>query len=373
MGKGTIIYVGNFELPDKNAAANRVMNNGKIFRALGYRVVYLGTVRGESFNGVRKSGYDDNIFEEAYPTTTKLWVKHIFDITNVENVASHFNDIRLIITYNMPYATFKAIKRAFQNTAIKIAYDCTEWNNFAEGPLPKRLYKRLDEFEIRYFLGKKNDNLIVISKLMEDKYKGCNLIKLPPVIDIVEPIWHQKHIEHLETFEFCFAGTITNKERLDRIVEVFCKIDNPTIRLRIIGITKDEYKSAYPEQENMIDADRRVLFMGKLPHEETIRHTLSCDCYIFIRETSRKNMAGFPTKFVEAFTCGVPIISTDVSDIKEFADERVFLLDSTSEQKVLDAMKKVSESFNGDYSLNKNFDYRNYLSESENWLEDVLK
>ena len=30
MEKGTVIYVGNFELPDKNAAAHRVMNNGKI-------------------------------------------------------------------------------------------------------------------------------------------------------------------------------------------------------------------------------------------------------------------------------------------------------------------------------------------------------
>ena len=30
MSKGTILYVGNYELPDKNAAAHRVMANGKI-------------------------------------------------------------------------------------------------------------------------------------------------------------------------------------------------------------------------------------------------------------------------------------------------------------------------------------------------------
>ena len=40
--KGTIIYYGGFSLPDKNAAANRVVSNGKIFKALGYNVVFLG-------------------------------------------------------------------------------------------------------------------------------------------------------------------------------------------------------------------------------------------------------------------------------------------------------------------------------------------
>ena len=49
MAKGTIIYMGNFALPDKNAAAHRVMINGKIFKDLGYRVAYLGVTRDESF------------------------------------------------------------------------------------------------------------------------------------------------------------------------------------------------------------------------------------------------------------------------------------------------------------------------------------
>ena len=41
MSKGTILYVGGFELPDKNAAAHRVLSNGKILRDLGYKVVFI--------------------------------------------------------------------------------------------------------------------------------------------------------------------------------------------------------------------------------------------------------------------------------------------------------------------------------------------
>lgn len=40
--KGTIIYVGGFELPDKNAAAQRVLSIAKILRELGYDVIFLG-------------------------------------------------------------------------------------------------------------------------------------------------------------------------------------------------------------------------------------------------------------------------------------------------------------------------------------------
>ena len=375
MSRGTIIYVGNFELPDKNAAANRVMNNGKIFRALGYRVVYLGTVRDELFNGVRLSDYDENIFEEAYPTTTKLWIKHVFSANNVENVAKSFTDVCLVIVYNLPYATYKAIKRAFRNIDIKIAYDCTEWNNYAEGSFLKRLYKRIDEFEIRFFLGKKTDNLIVISEMMKNQYSRSNVIKLPPLVDSSESIWHQAHMNHPESFEFCFAGTITNKERLDIIVKAICDIDDPRLRLRVIGLSKEEYFLAYPEHQDLVNDNNRVLFMGKLSHSRTIQYTLSCDCYIFIRELSRKNMAGFPTKFAEAYTCGVPIISTDVSDIKQYAsDDRSLIIDDTSDNTVKDAMLhmlSMNASKDKEKELNKSFDYHHYLGETEEWISRI--
>ena len=46
MRQGTVIYAGNFELPDKNAAAHRVVNNAKLFKELGFDTVFLGTCRG---------------------------------------------------------------------------------------------------------------------------------------------------------------------------------------------------------------------------------------------------------------------------------------------------------------------------------------
>lgn len=39
MEKRTILYV---ELPDKNAAAQRVLSVAKIFKSIGYNVIFLG-------------------------------------------------------------------------------------------------------------------------------------------------------------------------------------------------------------------------------------------------------------------------------------------------------------------------------------------
>lgn len=374
MEKGTIIYMGNYELPDKNAAAHRVMNNGKIFTVLGYRMVFLGTVRGESFSGIRNSSYDENIYEEAYPLGLKRWVSHIFDTRNIEAVASKYSDTCLIITYNVPFATYKAVKKAFTKKQIKVAYDCTEWNDYAEGPLPKRLYKKHDEKMIRTKLHQICDDIIVISRLMKKQYQGKNLLKLPPLVDLEESIWHQERIIHHGTFEFCFAGTVSNKESLDSVVEAFCSLERSDIRLRIIGLTKGEYCKAYPEQKDIVQNDDRLLFMGYVSHEESIRYTLSSDCYIFIREKTRRNDAGFSTKFAEAYTCGGSIITTDVSDIRDYEeDKRLLIVDDTLSETVKSAMLKVLSTTitKKIKELPHSFDYKNYLSGTKAWISRI--
>lgn len=40
-----ILYVGGFQLPDKNAAAQRVVNIAKALRDLGHEVIFLHNVK----------------------------------------------------------------------------------------------------------------------------------------------------------------------------------------------------------------------------------------------------------------------------------------------------------------------------------------
>ena len=74
--KGTILYVGNFELPDKGAAANRVVSNGKLFRKLGYGTAYLGIRKDADFAGVQLLDAEQNMYEEKYPQCEKYTGSH---------------------------------------------------------------------------------------------------------------------------------------------------------------------------------------------------------------------------------------------------------------------------------------------------------
>lgn len=376
MTKGTVIYVGNFELPDKNAAAHRVVNNGKIFRALGYRVVYLGVVRDEIFSGVRRSSYDVNVFEEAYPVGVKAWVGHIFDTSNIRAVFDLYDDVRFIILYNAPFATVKAVKKAFSGSDVTVAYDCTEWNPIADGALVKRLYKKRDEKQIRNKLCRVCNDVIVISKTMEKQYSGANLLRLPPLVDTEESIWAQKREDHGTSFEFCFAaGSVANKERPDAVVDAFCRLAEPEATLRVVGVTKEEFEKFCPDSARRAKENGKVTFFGLVSHQEAVRFVLSCDCYVFVREKTLRNEAGFPTKFTEAYTCGVPVITTDVSDVAAYVEsqEKGAIVGGIGAKEVCAAMRKVLSQPRKEKKLDDSFDFRKYVCETEKWISRAEK
>lgn len=375
MTKGTVLYIGNFELPDKGASANRVVSNAKLFNSIGYQTVLLGVSKDKSCTDIRplKNDFGLMMYERPYPVSMKMWLGHMYSAEYIEKMLKLHEDIVLVILYNMPFSALKAAKKACKGRNIKVACDCTEWADVTDGNKVKRFVKKHDEKLIRNKLSNAADGLIVISSVMEKQYQGCKaLVKLPPLVDVEDKIWHQQPKKH-QGFEFCFAGMLDGqKDSLDVIVKAFAKICDDYTKLRIIGVTKDEFQSAYPgAAEELNKCGGNIIFMGMQSHFDTIRYVLGCDCYIFIRPSNTRNNAGFPTKFAEAVTCGVPVIASKVSDVASFAGENVLLLDSLYEEKISKVMqfgrKKAITN-----KINTTFDYRNYRKRLSQWAALIL-
>ncbi len=372
MSKDTIIYYGGFSLPDKSASANRVVSNGKIFDKLGYKTVFIG-VSDDSFDGLRTVPGYDNMYEHAHPKSTKQWIKHMFSVEHIESVIGKHENVRKIILYNVPMFTLMKAKKVFSKRNIEVCYDCTEWTKETDGSLPKRIFKAFDEILISNFAHKVADGMIAISSMMEKKYKTAKkLLILPPLVDINDEIWHQVLDSHDGVFEFCFAGIPDGKkESLDKVVEAFCNINKRNTHLRIIGITEDDFRNIYPDCFIPKNVRNKITFMGRLSHTETIRYVLGCDCYIFIRRSDKRNNAGFPTKFAEGFTCGVPIITTDVSDVGEFIrkSRKGSLLKNMTSQSITEAMLYQIENKVQSKSLDNTFHCESFIQPTENWLK----
>ena len=368
----TIIYVGEFVLPDKGAAANRVVSNSKIFKELGYETFFLGAADSdEVFHGIRKVDGYENMYEEAHPSSSVQWAKHIFSAENIVKLVDE-KKAEFVVLYNLPVVTVLAVKFALRNRNVRIIYDCTEWSPYTTGGLPKKIFKFIDEWMLRNFLDKIAENIIVISSIMEEKYSGCkNLIKLPPLVDTQDALWHQRNVRTDGAFEFCFAGVPDgNKESLDKILFAFSEIADENIRFRVIGITKDECLKLHPETAEIIEDDR-IVFMGKLSHKETLKFVSECDCYIFIRIPDRRNNAGFPTKFAEAYTLAMPVITSAISDVADYLTENQgTVLDDISAESVKKAMLdeiKNKKTQNGS-DIRTTFDYRNYTDKVNDFL-----
>ena len=372
MTGGTVICMGNFELPDKNAASHRVVNNGKLFATLGLRTVFLGVCRGDRyFSGIeqREYGAGFDMFEQSYPFTARQWAAEIFDMAHLRELVRRYPDTAAIILYNTQYATLLAAKREFAGRGIRVLYDCTEWNGFTEGSALKKAVKSLDSRLIERFLPRGCGGIIAVSSLMQRRYEGkAPLLLLPPLVDLQDAIWRQPPLPK-ERFTFCYAGDPSNKDRLDLLLNAFSRLPDGAAALRIVGITREDH--AGPDREKADSLPEDVCFTGRLSHEETVREMLSCDCFIFLREQSRRNMAGFPTKFAEAYTCGVPVITTAVSDVPRYADGTCTVLPDASPEGVYAAMNEILSRRPLSGGLRDAFDYRNYTDAFRRWWERI--
>lgn len=375
MNKSTIIYMGGFSLPDKSASANRVVSVGKIFNSLGYRTVFLGNApHSEVFNGVREvKGFED-MYEQSYPQSSAQWVKSLISVRNLCEVVKKYQQVKMIILYNMPVITLLRIKAAFSDSDIRVCYDCTEWSKDTDGSFLKRTFKTLDEYFVRNFAHKIADGMIAISNLMQEKYKGKKpFVKLPPLVDINDKIWHQEPYEK-NKFEFLFAGGLDgNKESLDSIVEAFTLSDNKNAILRIIGVTEEEFFDFYKNSNLLSSLDGRVVFMGRLNHAETVRYILTCDSYVFIRQSDLRNNAGFPTKFVEAFTCDAPIITTDVSDVRDYLSQgKGCLVENINIDEIQNALNHQLKAEGSDREIRNDFHFENFKEPLNKWINELI-
>lgn len=352
-----VLYVGPFCLPDKNAAAQRVLAIGKGIRQHGHEVVFLN-YSADVFCVERKSYSGFTCYELPKPNI----YRRLTDISDVKAIARAEN-ITDVIAYNYPACALNKLIRFCRNENIRCFADATEWY-VAQGSFLFRIIKTIDsEWRMR-ILHKKMDGVIAISDFLYRYYcDTVKTVKIPPTVDLFEEKWKQKsECADNNGTVFVYAGSPSaQKERLDLVVDAIEKISRKrNVSFRVVGITKEQYEAIYTKGYN----SAAVTFVGRLPHREAVSEVLSADWSIIIREDNHVVKAGFPTKLVESISCGTPVITNSFSNIKEYLDKNNSILCETD--KLTDALEKAcTVKLNVDKNL---FDYRNFSEQIRNIL-----
>ena len=369
--KGTVLYVGGFELPDKNAAAHRVLNNAKILRELGYNVVFCGVDREISASAQSAeiiSGFES--YPVPYPKSRKQWLKQMLNIGQYSYLINKFSNIRIVICYNLHAAPLAKLIRLCRRNNIKIVADCTEWyeNKFSFNPV--KLIKCIDTFLCMRVFQKKCDGMIAISNYLAEYYKKSvkSIMVLPPLVDLGdEKFAFQTPKTENDIPTFVYSGSPSaSKESLGDVVKCFDNITDLDYRLIIVGVTAEQFSAMY----GFSPKSNKIEFRGRVPHKEALNAVRQSDYAIIIRPRTRVTMAGFPTKFAEAISVGTAVIANDTSDLSLYLKDgkNGYLAD---EKNLEHSLRDVLAA-----PINKNvskeqFNYKNYITVTEKFFKSI--
>lgn len=316
--KKNILYIGGFELPDKNAAAHRVIGNAKALKDIGYNVIFVNSYK----EGARDINIPFEVVGFKYPKTKWEWIKYITSINHIKNIIKHYESIDIIIAYNYPsVALYKLLKFCGKNN-IKLVSDCTEWYSGKGRKIVPRLIKDIDTNFRMKVVNKKIDGIIVISSYLKKYYHAQKTILVPPLVDKHEIKWKVgiKDKYKINNINLSYVGSPEKeKDKINIILESLNEIEIQKYFFEIVGISKEEYLDMYPHHRNLISKlSDRINFNGRLAHEKSLEILSRSDFSIYFRESTKMVNAGFPTKFVESTTMGIPSITTNVSDLEHY-------------------------------------------------------
>lgn len=368
MYRKRILYIGGFELPDGNAAAQRVLSIAKSLKDE-YAISFLGITHGDNYSG-SVDGFE--YINLPYPATKKEWLAHLQGDKELKYIKEHKPDI--VVCYNFPAWGLYRVQKYCRRNNIKIVGDITEWYQ------PHNLLKQIDTEWRMKRLNFQMDGLIVISRYLEDYYEGRKMVRIPPTVDLRDKKWSIDNPEKkfAECINLMYAGSPGrgDKDRLENLVRTIGGYEH--LKLDVVGVTEDWFCEEFPE----VFIPKNVMFHGRLPHEKVISMLCESDFSVFFRQPSRANNAGFPTKFAEAQTAGIPVISSKFSDLEDYVveGENGFLANGIEKEDIDAVLARVASLDRNDieemHSYTREhrvFDLQRYNNSLRLFFESILR
>jgi glycosyltransferase involved in cell wall biosynthesis len=393
---GKLVYIGGFELPDKNAAAQRVTSNAKIFSSLGYDVTLIGvdkelhSTQGLITNNFQHYGFD--IKSLSYPKNKLEWLSSISGRKEIfKYLDDNVQDIDCIILYNYPSFASYRIKRKMQACGVKVFSDITEWYSSKGAGLIFSFIKWLDTSLRVRLVARKGDGVITTSPFMTEFYRkrSHEVLELPTLYDV--SLFKQPNVVINRPTRFIYVGSPFDvgraiidrsavKERLDIIIDALYILNQKyNFIFDIYGVTKRDYLKVYTEHKKKLEMLKcKVHFFGRVPHSEALKEISNADYSIFFRDNTLVNLAGFPSKMAESISCGIPVITSDIPSLKAYRDfdgiylavkgEEVNVIETCLNQSTvqLNELKKVLFE-------SKFFDFNSFISSSNKFINRIKK
>lgn len=389
----TIIYIGNFAFPDKNASGKRVLANCLCFQKMGFRTACIGPG-----DGTTESQYNVTSYTIKSGSSVKRVINNdVKRIINILENEKNTNQLCAIILYGALFTQRENLKiiEWCKINLIKVIYDQVDWFELNwHNPL-RAIVRWNNNRLMNKSVIPSCDGVICISKYLEKYHKnsGCKTVVIPPLSIVHSDIDISQN--NKKDIIFAYAGTSTDihrpveqwKDRIDLFLEILSEFSTcEEVRefcINIYGFTYDQYINMFPTKlakharEVVETLGKRIVFHGRVANSEAVNGIKNADFTFLIRNKKRSTMAGFPTKVSESISIGTPVICNDTSDLLDYIlNEKNGVILPLSEMK--NGIKKILQMTNDDIAclregcLDNPFYYENFTDRLESWIKDIL-
>lgn len=310
--------------PKHGGGVDVVYNVSKYLNRLGHEVTVITTdieFDDKFANTIRNEGVNVIPFKHLFnyclfipsPEMKKWLSQNIenYDIIHLNGARSYQNNIvcKYAIKYNIPYVmqAHGSFVKFVSRKGIKEAYDIC-WGN--------RIFKNTTKF-------------IALAESEKEAYENAGVPKnkieiIPNGVDLAKfenlpekGQFRKKYCLGNENIVL-YLGRLHKSKGIDLVPEMYkdllTKLDN--VRLVFVG-PDDGYGSVIKERINSLNINNKVLFTGLVSEEDKFKALVDADVFI------TPKFYGFPISFLEAWACGLPVITTNEGDQLPWIDNYV--------------------------------------------------
>jgi glycosyltransferase involved in cell wall biosynthesis len=138
---------------------------------------------------------------------------------------------------------------------------------------------------------------------------------------------------------FLFVGTLHPRKNLIRLFKAFNAFKSQTksdFKLLIVG-RKMWWTTEMENTFQYLDFKADIIFTGRLPEQELYKITASAYALTYV-----PIFEGFGIPLVEAMSCGVPVITSNITSMPEVVEDAGLLVDPFSIEEITNAMFTIS-------------------------------
>jgi glycosyltransferase involved in cell wall biosynthesis len=322
-----LLYTGAFRFPDGDAAAVRVLGIGELFQAAGCDVAFAGWEQpsARDFHYIYQGHhcYPQGEFRSVKKNFLSRSLGFAFRGHRTLRWLWRNRDYDYVVAYNPPALFAMALLLMGKLFKFKTILDSTEWYQSEHlpggrfGPVAAENFLRMRLVYLMF------SHVICISSYLETYFRQTNTIRIPPLVSFLPNTTSRPSVDSV--IHLLYAGEAGKKDKLLECIAALPTIATVTgrpVKLRVAGL---EWASL----SQLIEADGLnpndylpfVKCFGRISREEVGALYQKSHYSILFRDHKRYALAGFPTKAVESWSYGCPVITNAIGDLMTFASD----------------------------------------------------